>query len=280
MTMIQQDQAAIELQRRDEWRKTLDREVQLNTAQIEAMQERVRNSVVTGGMAYDLQLFIARRGWEIGYATSRHTIQKWDSLTAWIEDYTDNGGLQSTPSKVFPYIAHAEVKVTDMQREAVAKFCTALDPVDRLAIRPQAMKVAEVLGDQSLVDIVHDTTKREHGGDRKSDQALVTNARSDTRLNPNTKQGARQQLRSYAADPKRCERYGKDHELCKEAWVKVEQGEMSVNEGRIHCGLQKKEPSRVFYATKDLEAFVARIKAVFPADACRTIAHLLTDSND
>ena len=276
MTMMQQDQAAIELARRDEWRKTLDREVQLNTAQIEAMQERVRNSVVTGGMAYDLQLFIARRGWEIGYATSRHTIQKWDSLTAWIEDFTDNGGLQSTPSKVFPYIAHAEVTVTDLQREAVAQFCTELDPVDRLAIRPQAMKVAEVLGDQSLVDIVHDTTKRSHGGDRKSDQAC-DNTRLKTHLDPRHGQGARQQLRAYAADPKRCERYNKDHELCKEAWVKVEQGEMSVNEGRIYCGLQKKEPSRVFYATKDLEAFVARIKAVFPADACRTIAKLLTD---
>jgi len=275
MTVMQQDQAAIELARRDEWRKTLDREVQLNTAQIEAMQERVRNSVVTGGMAYDLQLFIARRGWEIGYATSRHTIQKWDSLTAWIEDFTDNGGLQSTPSKVFPYIAHAEVTVTDMQREAVEMFCTELDPVDRLAIRPQAMKVAEVLGDQSLVDIVHDTTKREQGQWDKS--SLVTNGLTPTRLSPNTTQGARQQLRAYAADPKRCKRYGKDHELCKEAWVKVEQGEISVNEGRIYCGLQKKEPSRVFYATKDLEAFVARIKAVFPADACRTIAQLLTD---
>ena len=276
MTVMQQDQAAIELARRDEWRKTLDREVQLNTAQIEAMQERVRNSVVTGGMAYDLQLFISRRGWEIGYATSRHTIQKWDSLTAWIEDFTDNGGLQSTPSKVFPYIAHAEVKVTDMQREAVEMFCTELEPVDRLAIRPQAMKVAEVLGDQSLVDIVHDTTKRVQGSHGGVSSVVTTEERS-TRLHHTTTQGARQQLRAYAADPKRCERYNKDHALCQEAWVKVEQGEMSVNEGRIYCGLQKKEPSRVFYATKDLEAFVARIKAVFPADACRTIAHLLTD---
>ena len=206
------------------------------------------------------------------YATSRHTIQR-DSLTAWIEDYTDNGGLQSTPSKVFPYIAHAEVKVTDMQREAVAQFCTELDPVDRLAIRPQAMKVAEVLGDQSLVDIVHDTTKRSEG---RPKNGVVTTPLT-TKLHANTKEGARQQLRAYAADPKRCERYGKDHVLCQEAWVKVEQGEMSVNEGRIYCGLQKKEPSRVFYATKDLKAFVARIKAVFPADACRTIAQLLTE---
>ena len=97
MTVMQQDQAAIELARRDEWRKTLDREVQLNTAQIEAMQERVRNSVVTGGMAYDLQLFIARRGWEIGYATSRHTIQKWDSL-----DGMDRGLHRQRWSAVHP----------------------------------------------------------------------------------------------------------------------------------------------------------------------------------
>ena len=40
---------------------------------------------------------------------------------------------------------------------------SALDPVDRLAIRPDAMRIAEVLGDQEIVDLVHDETKRSEG---------------------------------------------------------------------------------------------------------------------
>ena len=272
MTMIQQDQAAIELARRDEWRKTLDREIQLNTAQIEAMQERVRNSVVTGGMAYDLQLFIARRGWEIGYATSRHTIQRWDSMREWIEDYTDNGGLQSTPAKVVPYIAHAEVKVTDLQRETMQVFCTELDPVDRLAIRPQAMKVAEVLGDQSLVDIVHDTTKRSEGRPKNARRSTHVSKRSDPRGN---KQAARQQLRDYAGDSKRCERYGKDHALCQEAWVLHESGKLSIREAQEHCGLLKKEPARMIYIVKDTAKMADQAAAAMSTERLTSfIAHL------
>ena len=39
----QPDQAAVDLKRRDEWRLTLDREVQMNTMQIEQMQQTVRH---------------------------------------------------------------------------------------------------------------------------------------------------------------------------------------------------------------------------------------------
>lgn len=276
---MSRDQAAVELERRDAWRKTLDQEIQLNTAHIDRMKQATKNGVGFS-IATDLQLFIARRGWEIGYAATGHTINRWNSLREWIEDYPDNGGLHTTPSKVLPYVCQSEVKVTDAQREAAKQFFRELEPVDRLALRPQALKIAEVIGDQEIVDIVHDETKRSEGGDQRSDHACNSTDVVSSYVDPRTRLGARQQLRAYAADPKRCERYNKDHALCQEAWVKVEQGEMSVNEGRIYCGLQKKEPSRVFYATKDLEAFVARIKAVFPADACRTIAHLLTDSND
>lgn len=281
--MIQQDQAAIELARRDEWRKTLDREIQLNTAQIEAMQERVRNSVVTGGMAYDLQLFIARRGWEIGYATSRHTIQKWDSMREWIEDYTDNGGLQSTPSVVFDYIAITEVKVTDMQREAATVFCRELEPVDRLAVRDHAMKVAMAVGDQDLVDIVHDETKRSEGNpNRGADGRFANGHRSvpvgSTKVRADTKEGARLQVRRYASDPKTCERYGKDHALCQEAWVKLEAGEFrSPFQAQEYCGLRKKEPPRRIFISADMVKLAGELNAVIPTDRLTQLVTLLQE---
>lgn len=278
MTVMQQDQAAIELARRDEWRKTLDREVQLNTAQIEAMQERVRNSVVTGGMAYDLQLFIARRGWEIGYATSRHTIQRWDSMREWIEDYTDNGGLQSTPSVVFDYIAITEVKVTDMQREAATVFCRELEPVDRIAVRDHAMKVAMAVGDQGLVDIVHDETKRSEGGTGANQHKSSTHrsvGAASTHVRSDTKEGARLQVRRYASDPKTCERYGKDHALCQEAWVKLEAGELGPFAAQEYCGLRKKEPARMIYIVKDTAKMADQAAAAMSTERLASfIAHL------
>lgn len=268
------DQAAVEMERRDEWRKTLDREVQLNTMQIDRMKHATDQGIGFS-IASDLQLFIARRGWEIGYAATGHVINRWNSLREWVEDYPDNGGLNSRLADVLPFVCQSEVQVTDTQREATKLFFQEIEPVDRLALRPQALKLAEVLGDDEIVDIVHDSTKREFGQRGKS--SLVSNELSGTRLNPNTKQGARQQLRAYAADPKRCERYGKDHALCQEAWVAVEQGEMSVNEGRIHCGLAKPEPPRIFYATKDVAKLADKMLAVLPADVLRSLITVLQE---
>ena len=89
--------------------------------------------------------------------------------------------------------------------------------------------------------------------------------------------GAREQLRAYAADPERCKRYGKDHVLCQEAWVKVEQGEMSVNEGRIYCGLQKREPSRQLYITKDTKQIAERLTAAMSKQRIRELVDCLND---
>ena len=89
----QPDQAAVDLKRRDEWRLTLDREVQMNTMQIEHMQQTVSRPAIAGGIAGELQQFIARRGWEIGYATMSGVVKRWDSFREWVEDYPDNGGL-------------------------------------------------------------------------------------------------------------------------------------------------------------------------------------------
>lgn len=269
------DQAAVELERRDEWRKTLDREIQLNTMQIDRMKHATDQGVGFS-IASDLQLFIARRGWEIGYAATGHVIKRWNSLREWVEDYPDNGGLNSKLVDVLPYVCQSEVQVTDTQREATKLFFQAIEPVDRLALRPQALKLAEVLGDQEIVDIVHDETKRGHGGDRKSDQARASTHLKQKRLDPRyNKQTSRQQLRDYAADPKRCERYGKDHALCQEAWLKLEQGEMSLNEARIYCGLQKAEPGRVIYIVKDTAKMADQAAAAMSNERLASfIAHL------
>ena len=270
MTMTKlQDQAAIDLQRKQEWRKTLDREVQLNTMQIDQMRAAADKGLGFG-IAGPLLQFIAREGWRIGYAADG-VIVRWNSLREWIEDYPDNGGLHTTVRKVLPYVCQVPDKPNDLQADALKSFLTALDQVDRLAVRPEALKVAELLGDDEIVDIVHDSTKQSQGP-----KTLETNGFS-TRISPNTKLGARQQLRAYAADPKRCERYDKDHELCKEAWVKVERGEMSVNEGRIHCGLAKAEPPRIFYATKDVNKLADKMLAVLPADVLRPLITLLQE---
>jgi hypothetical protein len=262
------------MERRDAWRKTLDREIQLNTMQIDQMRAAADRGLGFG-IAAPLLQFIAREGWKIGYAANG-AIVRWDSLREWIEDYPDNGGLHTTVNKVLPYVCQVPDKPNALQADALKKFLTALDQVDRLAVRPEALKVAELLGDEEIVDIVHDTTKRGSGGDYTSEHPLVSNAGS-TRLSPNTKQGARQQLRAYAADPDRCARYGKDHALCQEAWVKVERGEMSVNEGRIFCGLQKAEPPRMFYATKDVAKLADKMLAVLPADVLRSLITLLQE---
>ena len=268
----QPDQAAVDLKRRDEWRLTLDREVQMNTMQIEQMQQTVSRPAVAGGIAGELQQFIARRGWEIGYATTSGVVKRWDSFREWVEDYPDNGGLNTTVAKVLPYVCQVEVKANAVQHKAIKSLMTALDPVDRLAIRPDALRIAAVIGDDEIVDLIHDETKQSQGP-----KTLETNGFS-TRLNPNTKLGARQQLRAYAADPKRCERYGKDHALCQEAWVAVEQGEMSVNEGRIHCGLQKREPPRHFYVTKDLSRMAQRVAEAMPKDQLLAFIHALQEA--
>ena len=259
------DQAAVEMERRDEWRKTLDREIQLNTMQIDQMK-RAADQGLGFGLAAQLNQFIARRGWEIGYAATGHVINRWNSLREWVEDYPDNGGLHTTLNKVLPYVIQVEVKANEVQRQAIKALLSELEPVDRLAIRPEALKIAEVLGDDEIVDLIHDETKRGEG--RPGNACKTTHV--STRLDSRTKQGARQQLRAYAADPERCERYGKDHKLCQEAWVKVEHGEMTVNEGRIYCGLQKPEPPRMFYATKDVAKLADKRLAVLPADTIRS----------
>jgi hypothetical protein len=261
------------MERRDAWRKTLDREIQLNTMQIDQMRAAADRGLGFG-IAAPLLQFIAREGWKIGYAANG-TIVRWNSLREWIEDYPDNGGLHTTVNKVLPYVCQVPDKPNALQADALKKFLSALDQVDRLAVRPEALKVAELLGDDEIVDIVHDATKQGEG--KKPRYALETNAYNSTRLSPNTKQGARQQLRAYAADPDRCERYGKDHALCQEAWVMVERGEMSVNEGRIHCGLQKAEPPRMFYATRDVAKLADKMLAVLPADVLRSLITLLQE---
>ena len=119
---------------------------------------------------------------------------------------------------------------------------------------------------------MHDGTKRGEGRPKNGVENTPL-----TKLHANTKAGARQQLRSYASDPKRCERYGKDHALCQEAWSAVERGEMSVNEGRIHCGLQKPEPARQFYVTKDLERLADRMVAAMPADDLQQLITIIQE---
>ena len=70
---------------------------------------------------------------------------------------------------------------------------------------------------------MHDGTKQSWGGDRKPNQACdVTRLTQSTRLDPRTDKGGRQQLRSYAAEPQRCERYGKDHALCQKEGIALE----------------------------------------------------------
>ena len=271
------DQAAVEMERRDEWRKTLDREIQLNTMQIDQMKHAADQGLGFG-LAAQLNQFIARRGWEIGYAATGHVVNRWNSLREWVEDYPDNGGLHTTLNKVLPYVIQVEVKANEVQRQAIKALLSELEPVDRLAIRPEALKIAEVLGDDEIYDLVQDETKRGAGNPHLNS---VETTGLSTRLHHTTKQGARQQLRAYAADPERCERYGKDHKLCQEAWIKVEQGEMTVNEGRIYCGLQKPEPPRMFYATKDVAKLADKMLAVLPADTIRSlITHLQEKLHD
>ena len=265
------DQAAIELQRQRDWRKTLPVEVQRNTEIIELIQEGV--SVGVGGIGATVRQFIRNRGWEVGFAANGQ-IYRWPAMRDWIEAYWDNGGLHMTVHDVFPLIAQVQAEPQPIQKEAVEVFLAELDPVDKLPHRNEWLKICEAIGAPDLLDAVHDGTKIAHGGNRV--QALETNACS-TRLNPNTKQGARQQLRSYASDPKRCERYGKDHALCQEAWSAVERGEMSVNEGRIHCGLQKPEPARQFYVTKDLERLADRMVAAMPADDLQQLITIIQE---
>lgn len=267
----QPDQAAVDVKRRDEWRLTLDREVQMNTMQIEQMQQTVSRPAVAGGIAGELQQFIARRGWEIGYATMSGVVKRWDSFREWVEDYPDNGGLHTTVTKVLPYVCQVEVKANEVQHKAIKSMMSALDPIDRLAIRPDAMRIAEVLGDQEIVDLVHDETRRPEGGNgsnqHKSNTRTSTHVakRSDPRGN---KQAARQQLRDYAADPKRCERYGKDHALCQEAWIKHEAGELSITDAQILCGLRKREAGRMIYIVRDTE------KMADQADKAMSTEHL------
>ena len=155
----QPDQAAVDLKRRDEWRLTLDREVQMNTMQIEAMQQTVSRPAVAGGIAGELQQFIARRGWEIGYATMSGVVKRWDSFREWVEDYPDNGGLNTTVAKVLPYVCQVEVKANAVQHKAIKSLMTALDPVDRLAIRPDA------------ADSGSDWGRRDRGPDPRRDEA-------------------------------------------------------------------------------------------------------------
>ena len=132
----QPDQAAVDAKRRDEWRLTLDHEVQMNTMQIEAMQQTVSRPAVAGGIAGELQQFIARRGWEIGYATMSGVVKRWDSFREWVEDYPDNGGLHTTVTKVLPYVCQVEVKANEVQHQAIKSMMSALDPVDRLSDPP------------------------------------------------------------------------------------------------------------------------------------------------
>ena len=89
------DQAAVDMERRDAWRKTLDREIQLNTMQIDQMRAAADRGLGFG-IAAPLLQFIAREGWKIGYAANG-AIVRWDSLREWIEDYPDNGGLRVDP---------------------------------------------------------------------------------------------------------------------------------------------------------------------------------------
>ena len=269
------DQVAIDLRRRDEWRITLDPEIQMNTIQIEQMQQTVSRPAVTGGIAGELQQFIARRGWEIGYAATSGVIRRWGTFRDWIEDYSDNGGLNTTITKVLPYVCHVEVKANAVQHQAIKLLMSALDPVDRLAIRPDALRIAEVIGDDEIVDLICGEAKlRDSERDPKGGSETTPHS---AKIPVNTKSGARQQLRAYAADPARCKRYGKDHDLCKEAWVKVEQGEMSVNEGRIYCGLQKREPSRQLYITKDTKQIAERLTAAMTKQRLSELVDHLTD---
>lgn len=52
---------------------------------------------------------------------------------------------------------------------------------------------------------------------------------------------------------------------------------MSVNEGRIHCGLAKPEPPRIFYATKDVAKLADKMLAVLPADVLRSLITVLQE---
>ena len=272
----QPDQAAVDLKRRDEWRLTLDREVQMNTFQIEHMQQTVSRPAIAGGIAGELQQFMARRGWAIGYATTSGLVKRWANFREWVEDSSDNGGLNTTVTKTLPYVFHVEVKANAVQHQAIKSLMAALDPVDRLAIRSDALRIAEVLGDDEILDLIHAETKFEH--DQRGPKRGVESTSLSNKLNSKTKAGARQQLRAYAADPERCKRYGKDHSLCQEAWIKVEQGEMSVNEGRIYCGLQKREPSRQLYITKDTKQMAERLTAAMSKQRLRELVDLLTQT--
>ncbi len=271
----QLDQASVDLKRRDVWRLTLDSELQMNTMQIEQMQQTVSHPAVAAGIAGELQQFIARRGWEIGYAATSGLVKRWDSFREWVEDSSDNGGLNTTVTKVLPYVCQVEVKANAVQHQAIKSLVSALDPVDRLAIRPDALRIAEVTGDDEILDLIHEETKLGHG--QRGPKRGVERTPFSAKFHSNTKAGARQQLRAYAADPDRCKRYGKDHALCQEAWVKVEQGEMSVNEGRIYCGLQKRGPSRQLYITNDTKQIAERLTAAMTKQRIRELVDCLTD---
>jgi hypothetical protein len=263
------DQAAIELQRQRDWRKTLPVEVQRNTEIIELIQEGV--SVGVGGIGATVRQFIRNRGWEVGFAANGQ-IYRWPTMRDWIEAFWDNGGLHMTVHDVFPLIAQVQAEPQPIQKEAVEVFLAELDPVDKLPHRKEWLKICEAIGAPDLLDAVHDGTKRGEGRPKNGVENTPL-----TKLHANTKAGARQQLRSYASDPKRCERYGKDHALCQEAWSAVERGEMSVNEGRIHCGLQKPEPARQFYVTKDLERLADRMVAAMPADDLQQLITIIQE---
>jgi hypothetical protein len=275
------DQAAIELQRQRDWRKTLPVEVQRNTEIIELIQEGV--SVGVGGIGATVRQFIRNRGWEVGFAANGQ-IYRWPTMRDWIEAYWDNGGLHMTVHDVFPLIAQVQAEPQPIQKEAVEVFLAELDPVDKLPHRKEWLKICEAIGAPDLLDAVHDGTKQKEGGDgsnqHKSNACNVTRVAESTRLDPRTDKGGRQQLRSYAAEPQRCERYGKDHALCQEAWEQLERGDMSITEALVHCGLRKKEPSRKLYVSTDMAKLSKELDAVLPTDRLDQLIALLQERRD
>ena len=170
------DQAAIELQRQRDWRKTLPVEVQRNTEIIELIQEGV--SVGVGGIGATVRQFIRNRGWEVGFAANGQ-IYRWPTMRDWIEAFWDNGGLHMTVHDVFPLIAQVQAEPQPIQKEAVEVFLAELDPVDKLPHRKEWLKICEAIGAPDLLDAVHDGTKQSWGGDRKPNQACDV-----TRLSP------------------------------------------------------------------------------------------------
>jgi hypothetical protein len=186
-----------------------------------------------------------------------------------------------TVHDVFPLIAQVQAEPQPIQKEAVEVFLAELDPVDKLPHRKEWLKICEAIGAPDLLDAVHDGTKQKEGGDgsnqHKSNACNITRVAQSTRLDPRTDKGGRQQLRSYASDPRRCERYGKDHALCQEAWEMHERDELTLNQALIHCELRKAEPPRVFYATKDVAKLADKMLAVLPPDVLRSLVTTLQE---